>query len=202
VFCLQVFNGISYTTYSSNVPLYSSTLIQTIAASMIDVPTSAITDFTTTSTTPEPHGHSSFFSFSVSNNNVRRAGQASLSLRRLQGDAISSTYTVTLQSLYTAAQLSAQLENAITSGSFDNTLHTLAITNSATALTTVSSGEIIVTYPPSDNGNNNSDKLSDGAIAGIVIGSVAGVLIIGFLVYYFMCSSKHSLLTNQPHLEL
>ncbi len=202
MFCLQVFNGISYTTYNTNVALYSSTLIQTIAASMIDVPTSAITDFTASSYTPAPHGHTSFFSFSVRNKNVRRAGQASLSLRRLQGDAISSTYTVTLQSLYTAEQLSAQLENAITSGNFDNTLHTLATTNSATALTTVSSGEIIVTYPPSDNDSGNSNKLSDGAIAGIVIGSVVGALIIGFLVYYFMCSAKHSLLNNQPHLEL
>ena len=169
---------------------------------MINVPTSAITGFSATSTTPQPHAHTSFFSFRIGENNVRRAGQASLSVRRLQGDAISSTYTVTLQSLYTAEQLAAQLENSITSGAFDNTLHSLAVTNSATALTTVSSGEVTVTYPPSDNGNNNSDKLSDGAIAGIVIGCVAGALIIGFLVYYFMCSAKHSLLGSQPHLEL
>ena len=47
-----------------------------------------------------------------------------------------------------------------------------------------------------DDGGSSSDKLSDGAIAGIVIGALAGVAIIGALIYFFACGSKTALAAN------
>ena len=150
---------------------------------MINVPISAIVDFSASAPTASQN-------------------HASQSLRRLQSDAITTTYTVTLQSVYTAEQLSTQLSNAVTAGMFDATLHTFATANQATALTAATSGEVSVTYPTSNGGSNNSDQLSDGVIAGIVIGSVAGVVVIFLLVYFFACQSKKSPMGKQDGVEL
>ena len=191
---LQIINGISLTTYNTNVALYSSTLISAIAASMEGVATTAVTGFVATAATDTPHA------VHLTDALLSSTLSASQSLRRLQGsNAISTTYTVTTQSVYTASQLASQLDNAITSGLFDETLHTTATNNGATALTTASSGLLTVTYPQSSDGD--SDKLSDGAIAGIVIGCVVGAAIIIALVYYF-CGAGKTSMSSQPHVEL
>lgn len=188
-FALQIINGISFTTYSMDTELYSSTIISAIAASMQGVPTTAVTDFTAAAASDVPHAV-----------HLADALLSSPSLRRLQSsNAITTTYTVTTQSVYSAQQLSSQLENAITAGLFDATLHTTASNNGATALTTATSGELLVTYPQPSGGS--SDKLSDGAIAGIVIGCVAGVVLIFALAYYFMGGGKAAM-SSQPHVEL
>jgi len=195
----QIINGISYSTYSTNVALYSSTLISAIAASMEGVATTAVTNFVATASTDEPHAVHFTDTLSATLASASSASGAT-NLRRLQGsNAITTTYTVTTESVYTASQLASQLENAITSGLFDEDLHTTATNNGATALTTATSGELLVTYPQSSGGS--SDKLSDGAIAGIVIGCVAGVAIIIALAYYF-CGGGKTAMSSQPHVEL
>jgi len=50
--------------------------------------------------------------------------------------------------------------------------------------------------PPTPPPNNGGNRLSSGAIAGIVIGSVAGVLIAGYLIRHYCCRKEpeHALL--------
>eukprot|EP01033_Poteriospumella_lacustris_P012048 gene12048-8604_t len=81
-----------------------------------------------------------------------------------------------------AASLSAQLETSLSTGAFDTALNTFATVYSAPGLEgCTSSSATIVNVSGSSDGN--SDKLSAGAIAGIVIGCVAGVVLIAACGY-------------------
>jgi len=94
----------------------------------------------------------------------------------------STTYTDTA-SLYNG--VNNNLQSAVTTGAFDQTLHTSSNVNNAgltiASVASVSSSPASVSYPPSSSSN---DRLSDGAIAGIVIGTVVGFALLVAAAYF------------------
>ena len=116
----------------------------------------------------------------------------------MASSAISITYTVQVSTQLTTTDLEAQLTSSVDSGVFTAMLQTNAGINGATGLEDASSAAVTTTSV--DNGGGSDSGLSDGAIVGIVIGCVAGVAIIGVLVYFFAFSKKS--LLNSPNGEL
>ena len=94
----------------------------------------------------------------------------------------STTYTDTA-SLYNG--VNNNLQSAVTTGAFDQTLQTSSNVNNAglttASVASVSSSPATVSYPPSSSSN---DRLSDGAIAGIVIGTVVGFALLVAAAYF------------------
>lgn len=110
---------------------------------------------------------------------------------------IYSLYTLQVATQLTQTALETQLESSVDTGVFTAMLQSNAAADGATGLETASSAAIVVT--DSDSGGSDND-LSDGALAGIIIGCVAGVVLIAGAVYFF-CSGKKNLL-NSPNVEL
>lgn len=104
--------------------------------------------------------------------------------------------------------ISSTLESAINDGAFDQVLHENAQTYNATALnSSVISLGFTSTYVTGDPGTNplddsssSDDGLTDGELAGVIIGSVAGFTILTTCCVYFCLSrsSKRSGYDHQP----
>ena len=162
--------------------LYGNTLKQSIASTMRGVQASDITDLI------------------VSDGAARTPGALRSTLhevvsRMLQASAVSLSYTITTTTVYTASQLSAQLQQALASGDFNTVLQLLAFQNGATDLESATSLSTLETdiVPPTDDPEEDKDDeevLSTGAIIGIAIGGAAFLVIVGVLIWYF--SSKSS----------
>lgn len=90
-------------------------------------------------------------------------------------------YTVTLESTINAAQLYSELTTAVFSGAFTTDLNNYAQSVGATELVGTSSNYVGYEFTL-DTGEGKS--LSAGAIAGIVIGTVAFVIILCVAVFY------------------
>lgn len=119
----------------------------------------------------------------------------------------STTYT-DANALY--AQLTQKLSDAVTSGSFTEQLQIVALLLEADALQVVSVDQVdsspaaVNDFTPGGSGSN--DDLSDGAIAGIVIGSVVGAALIAAALYYFCFlregASKHEAFQSNSDVEI
>lgn len=95
---------------------------------------------------------------------------------------------------------STLLSNAVTSDTFTTYLQSASVTYGSTNLANADATGVVsvpdeVSYPGSDD-----DGLTDGQIAGIVIGTVFGFFIIVGLVYYFFFSGSSNF-ANRSHQE-
>lgn len=91
------------------------------------------------------------------------------------------------------ASLAALLTEAVESGQFTEDLARVSVLFNATMLanaqaTSVSSGDVQVDAPAS-SGSDNDAALSDGGIAGVVIGGFFFLVLVGAAVYYFVFAS-------------
>lgn len=182
---VQTVSGISITQFNTNPTLYTTTLKQSIAATMDGVTENDFSSFVVT----------------AGNTRVSSGLRRAFSSRRLQTSSIVATYTVQTTSLLTAEDLEDQLTNAVTSGDFNSILQTTAAINNATDLENATSESVEV---ESADGGSSNDDLSGGAIAGIVIGVVVGTVLIAMIIYYFafMGGSFTSVNGGEAHVEL
>lgn len=158
----QDLDGVSISDYNNNKALNEAT-IKTAIAGCMDGVTSA-----------------DFAGFVVTGGDRRRLLE-SFSLRRVQGsDYINMVYTVRVSSKLTASQLFNQLSNKVSDGTFDILLNQAAVANTASDLLNAQSSSV----SEYDDGNNGN-RLSDGAIAGIIVGVVFGVLLLALVIYLF-----------------
>lgn len=105
--------------------------------------------------------------------------------------AILTSYVVrTSNASLTYTSLSAQLVNAVNSGTFNTILSTNAQASGATALEGCTSSPVVTVPIDTSSSSGSSNTLSDGAIAGIVIGAVVGVGLIAAVVYYAVNNEK------------
>jgi hypothetical protein len=93
------------------------------------------------------------------------------------GTSTASYYSSLTASLSNTTALSANLQTAAVDNGATSTLGSVSVTGVSSTSATVSS-------PPTTSSSNNKN-LSDGAITGIVIGSVVGFALIAFALYYF-----------------
>lgn len=134
----------------------------------------------------------------VVTDNRSRALEAMLNefARRILQATVSSTiaYTITLPvstdvsaTTALAATITATISTSVTSGNFTATLKAVAVANNVAVLANVSSSDfastVVVTSGPS---LPKDTKLTDGQIAGIVIGVLIGSFVVAGLVYYLI----------------
>jgi len=104
--------------------------------------------------------------------------------------SITLTYTVfTQSSSLTYDGLSSQLKTSMSSGYFTKQLQSLASGEGYNTLAQCSSNSVstVNETPTTDDSTSNDDysSLSDGARAGIVIGSLIGGVLLGIGIYYY-----------------
>jgi hypothetical protein len=123
--------------------------------------------------------------------------QAGYSIRAITRTsiALSATTYATTDALY--AGLTTNFDAAVDDGSYAATLRASSATELAnvTASDPESSPPTVI-EPPSGGGGGGGSDLSGGAIAGIVIGVLAGVAMIAFLYYFFVVSGAEGLLAG------
>eukprot|EP01032_Pedospumella_encystans_P018189 gene18189-20712_t len=104
---------------------------------------------------------------------------------------VTMTYVVSATSVYSADNLYLRLSNAIYSGGFTTDLNTNAQAAGASGLYGCSSAFVSYTIDW-DWDDDSIDKLNGGAIAGIVIGVLVFVAIVGGLIFYCFCRRRPS----------
>jgi len=129
-----------------------------------------------------------------------------LALTQLNIPLDTTEYT-DVTALYSA--LTTQLSAAVNSGSFTEQLQIIALLLQADALQVVNVDTVeyspasVNTFTPS---SGSDDDLSDGAIAGIVIGCVVGAALIAAALYYFCFlregASKHEAFQSNSDVEI
>jgi hypothetical protein len=122
--------------------------------------------------------------------------------------SIALTYTVlTQESSLTYEGLSSQLKSSVSSGYFNKQLQSIASGEGYNTLAQCTSSSTSTvdetpTYDDDSTSQNDDDdfsSLSDGARAGIVIGSVLGGVLLGLCVYYYtQMGSKLSSSASTP----
>jgi hypothetical protein len=165
----QTINGVSVDDYNTDKAAYDATLQQTIAASMEGVDAS---DVTIDSVTAAP------------TSSVQALLRQHTFLRSLSTGGIVVTYTVRTESMLSSEQLFAQLTAAVSDGSFNTNMQANAATNGATGLETATAQEPEDVTPAADN--DSDDKITDGAVAAIVIGVIFGVIMIAIGIYFLV----------------
>lgn len=134
---------------------------------------------------------------------------SALHQRLLQSDSIVADYRIEVRIAGTSAdQLADELDEAVTSGEFTTLLQSNAAASGATGLVNATSDSIQIEVIAigdddidDDNGGGKSssdgDELSDGELAGIIIGSFFGFLLLVALLYlayvYFFAGNDDSL---------
>jgi hypothetical protein len=141
--------------------------------------------------------------------NMRSMGVPSLKRRQHKetplGETVESIvleYTVTTVTTESYEQLSSQLSSAVDDGDFDSLMHSIAVAYAATDLETAVSASIKVTdetLTSDDSGGGGKDGLSGGAIAGVVIGTIAGVALLGALLWYVLSAKRSVPMASQPN---
>jgi len=110
---------------------------------------------------------------------------------------LADTAYATTDEMYAA--LTQKLSDAVASGEFTNRLRANAVTFSAPELLAANGTDVTSNDPGLPGPSSDSDdKLSDGAIAGIVIGCVAFVVIVAFLIYFFCFHASASAAESTP----
>ena len=102
--------------------------------------------------------------------------------------SILMNYEVEISSVLTAEDLQSQLTTAINNGKFVQYMKAVALANGFTDFEEAASETIkteTINIPEIDSADK--DSLSDGAIAGIVIGCFFGVVLLAALVFFFTC---------------
>lgn len=106
--------------------------------------------------------------------------------------AVTTTTIPTNDPTTTYTTLTASLSFAVTNGTFTTSFQSACnyyVGNSCSAVcANVTSSNPTVITPQSDN--NDDDKLSDGEIAGAVIGSVAGAALLSGAAYYVLTKKR------------
>ena len=180
----QVVNGISLETFNNDTAVNTATFKTAIAQTMTGVGANNIEDFQVSAgAEPAPAA--------IALREFLALGIVSAANAYASNDSIVLDYIVTVYSTLTAEQLRAQLTAAVNDGSFDRYLQAAAAANGATDLEDVTSGPIDTEIiPPEDevpSDSDDSNKLSAGAIAGIVIGSFCGFVLLVALIIHCMC---------------
>jgi len=155
---LQIIRGIDAETFNAN-PVNAQVLTQTIADAMPGITPAEILELTTS------------------------GSRRRLNMRRLQaGSSASTTVTYTVSSLTTtsAAELQNALTTSVTSGAFTTDLNANAASTGGNDMVGTSSNSFA-------SDSDKDDKLSTGAIVGIVIGCVAFVVIVIALMWCCFC---------------
>lgn len=122
--------------------------------------------------------------------------------RRLASSSyITATYTV---SVNTGTQsydaLTGQLQSAISKGQFNGYLQSMSAQTGATGFASATSDSVSTNNDLASD-DSDDDSLSDGAIAGIVIGAVAFVALVAVGLWFF-CRPKQSLATQQEGVSM
>jgi hypothetical protein len=129
-------------------------------------------------------------------------GEDTKSLRRQLTDATSFTwYLFVHDSSLTYNDLKNEIVTAVANGEFDAAMHSYATTNGATGMTTATSSSVTVTDPSNDDSNssNNGNKLSLGALIGIIVGGTVFVMVlVGLCVYVFFSGSLMQVQYSNP----
>lgn len=154
----QTLTGISLKKYNQNPLLNTGTLKTSIAMTMTGVSASNIQEFKVT---------------------------ADKSTKSESTSSVFLNYVVAVSSSLTTQELQAQLNTAVQDGTFDQYLHQTATTNNANDLKAASSKTVTTRSLAGDENSTNKDTLSDGAIAGIVIGGFLGLVLIGAILFFF-----------------
>jgi len=156
----QTLTGITLKKYNQNPLLNSGTLKTAIAKTMTGVSASNIKDFKAT---------------------------AGVTAKTDAASSILLDYVVAVSSTLTTEELQAQLNSAVEDGTFDNYLHTTAAANNADDLESTTSNTVTTRSLTGDENSKNKSTLSDGAIAGIVIGGFLGLVLIAAIIFFFAC---------------
>jgi len=170
----QTISGVSLEQYNNNVTLNSATLKQAIARTMPSTTSHNVQEFDVSAGPTSAKTMISLESFRLT--------------RHLATSSIILDYIVMISSTMTAEDLQSQLKTAVDNGKFNEYLQALALANGATDLQS-SSSNTIETVTIDDAAPSDADKasLSDGAIAGIVIGCFFGVVLLAALIFFFAC---------------
>ncbi len=170
----QTISGVSLEQYNNNVTLNSATLKQAIARTMPSTTSHNVQEFDVSAGPTSAKTMISLESFRLT--------------RHLSASSTILDYIVIISSTMTAEDLQSQLKTAVGNGKFNEYLQALALANGATDLQS-SSSNTIETVTIDDASPSDSDKasLSDGAIAGIVIGCFFGVILLAALIFFFLC---------------
>ena len=161
----QILNGISLEQFNNHSALNTATLKKAISRTMPSTTPTNILNFKT------------------------RAGPTSAgttTTRILSTSSIILNYDVMVPSTGTSEDLQDQLRNAVYDGTFNAYLQEEVEASGATDLEGASS-DTISTRNINGNNGKSEDKLSDGAIAGIVIGCFFGLVLIAALIFFFVC---------------
>ncbi len=181
---IQVINGISITTYNKNSTLYAAVLAQTISDCMSNITPDEVsqivaTDATTTAVKTQQGDVFRQLITTLVNSIVTTANAISISYVVVDNNP-SASYSL----------LATQLQDAVTSGGFDNFLATNAQQSGAMGLmgctsTTVTTNQM----GGSTSSGSDSVELTDGVVSGLVFAGFMIACILGALVYY-CCFNK------------
>jgi len=183
----QTLNGITLSEYQESPSAYEEILAKVIANSMKNdkITSSNINSLQAAAGSRRLDGSSDIYVL------IRR--------RLATTSSIALTYTVLTQSSsLTYEGLSSQLKSSVSSGYFNEQLQSIASGEGYNALAqcTSSSATTVDETPASSSSSNKDDSLSAGAIAGIVIGSVFGAVLLGLGLYYFLGPKGQPLLST------
>jgi hypothetical protein len=169
--------------YESNRALYNLTLSETIAASMSGVSPQDVQNLDLTSLT------------SLITPAIR--------MRMLADDSVTATYDVSVRDAsLNYDDLTSQLSESVDDGTFDLLLTQYATTNGATGLADATSGAVTTTDTSPNDSGSDSNVLHDDAIAGIVVGTLLGCLLLGLLAWFaFRPQRNQGLLEAQAAAE-
>jgi len=187
---LQQVEGVSYTAYVADQASYDSVFIATIAGA-VGTPTDSVKNLVVSDAASRRRTAASTSTDFALAAHLRVTHGAR---RVILADAVGMQYTVEMpaSSGVTYEQMSVSLTHSVDSGGFTTLLQDNAATQGVPALTTASSSSVQTqdTTPGTNSGGGNNSTLSGGAIAGIVIGVFAAVLILVYIGFWFY--SKNS----------